>query len=84
MRSVEQRERVGFPARVRADRLDRVEAEVAGEDAEAHEQRAGLGIQQAHAPLDRRLDGALPVGEVARRGDQQGQPLVEPGEHHAG
>ena len=62
----ERAEQVGRPWRAGRDRLDGVEAEVAGEHAEAHEQRPRVGAEQVDAPLDRRLDRALALGHVAR------------------
>ena len=77
----ERAEDVRRPRLARGDRLHGVEAEVAREDAEAHEHRPGVGAEQVDAPLDRGLDRALPLGQVAGRGDEQGKHAVEPGEH---
>ena len=77
-------EQVGGPWFAGRDGLDRIEAEVAGEHPESLEERARVGAQQVDAPLDRRLDRALPLGHVARRGDEQRQHAVEPREHGRG
>jgi hypothetical protein len=45
---------------------------------EAHEEGPRIGAQQVDAPLDRRLDGALALGDVAGRRDEQREHPVEP------
>ena len=78
----QQGEGVGRPRRIGTDRLHRVQAEVAGEDSEPGQQLTRLRIQKPDTPLDRGRDRALPVGQVARRGDQHGKALIEPLEEH--
>jgi hypothetical protein len=80
----ERAEHVGAPRRPVGDRLHRVEAEVAGEDAESNEQGPRVGGQQVDAPLDRGLNGSLPHGQVSSRGREQREHPVQPPEHGCG
>ena len=59
------------PRPARTDRLDGVECEPGDEHAEVVEQFALLVGKQAHAPVDRRAHGPVPLGEVACGGRQQ-------------
>ena len=64
-------EAVGHP-------LDRIQPEAGAEDPQPQEQLP-LGIrQQLSAPVDRRPQRALALGQVARAADEQGQGVVEP------
>ena len=65
---------------VAADRLRGVEREAAGEDREPREEPARVVVEQVDAPLDRRAQRALALGDVARAARQQRQPLLEPRE----
>ena len=64
--------------------LDRA---AAGEDGEAGEEALLSAAEQVVRPRDRRAQGALPLGEVARASAQEREPLLEPissaaGEQH--
>ena len=70
-------EQVDGPRRIRRDRLDGIEAEIAREHAEAHEQGSRVGSQQVDAPLDCRLDRPLPFRHVPGGGHQQRKHPIE-------
>ena len=60
------------------DRLHGVEGPPAGEDGERAEHAARRVVEQVVAPVDRRAQRALPLGQVARAARQQREALVEP------
>ena len=66
-------------ARIGADLLGALEPERPGEHAEPVEQGLVLGIEQAVAPLERRPEGAVPVGEVLAPADQHAEAVDEAG-----
>jgi hypothetical protein len=61
----ERARQVDGPELIRGDGLDGIEAEVAGEDAESHEQCPCEGAEEVEAPFDGRADRALTLREVA-------------------
>ena len=67
-------------ARLAANRLGGVEREPAGEDREPREEPARFVVEEIDAPLDRRAQRALALGDVARAARQQRQSLLEPRE----
>src|SRR4029453_6549899 len=67
-----------------ADLLGGVQREAAREDAEPPEELLLLLRAQLVAPLDRRAQGSLALGEVAPRGRQDGGAAAEPPEELAG
>ena len=64
-------------ARIR-DGLDRVEGRSTGEDGERAEDVRGRVVEEAVAPVDRRAQRALPLGEVRCAPRQQREALSEP------
>src|SRR5207302_8407972 len=55
-----------------------LERATASEDGEARKELLLLGGQQLVAPLDRRAQRALPLGEIARAAGEQREALLEP------
>ena len=60
------------------DSLDRVEGRATGEDGERAEDVRGRVVEEAVAPVDRRAQRALPLGEVRCAPRQQREALSEP------
>ena len=80
--------RVGVEVVAAGDRLGRIDREAAGEDGQSSEQPLLLVVEQAVAPLDRRLQGLLPGERPPAPTGQEAEPVVEPGgdafgAHHA-
>ena len=65
------------PGSARTDRLHGVEREPGGEHAEVVQQLALLVGKQAHAPVDRRAHGPVPLGQVACGSGQQGEAAAQ-------
>ena len=61
-----------------ADGFGREQAERPGEHSQPGEQRLLAGRQQAEAPVQGVLQGALPFGQVAGPAGQHAEPLVQP------
>ena len=58
--------------------LDRLERGAAAEDGEPPQKPPLVLGQQLVAPADRRLEGALPLGQVTGARDEEREPLVQP------
>src|SRR5205085_10632099 len=83
----ERRDRVERPADrlvVRAHRVCDLERAAAAEDAEPREQPLLGRVEQVVAPLDRRSQRPLPLGEVARAAGEETEALAESGEDRLG
>ena len=63
-----------------ADLLGRLEDPAAAEDAEPDEQALFLVVEQLVAPLDRRPQRLLALGQVAPAGGEERQPVLQPAE----
>ena len=64
-----------------ANRFCRVEREPAGERRQPRKEQARVGVEEFHAPLDRRAQRALTLGDVTRAARQQRESLLEPREN---
>jgi hypothetical protein len=66
---------------IAANRLRSIEREAAGEHRQPRKERARVVVEEVHAPLDRRAQRALTLGDVARAARQQRESLLEPREN---
>ena len=63
------------------DRLSRLQGAAADEDGEAPEQHLLLRLQQVVTPGDGVAQGALSLGRIPRPTGEEGQPLLQTGQH---